>query len=76
MLTLLELTSVGWWEAVGGLYVQQQQRILDWSRLATGWWSQGRMVTSLYSVASRPPASCSSVLGTTQTVGVELFTGL
>ena len=31
MLTLLELTSVGWWEAVGGLYVQQQ-RILDWSR--------------------------------------------
>ena len=28
MLTLLELTSVGWWEAVGGLYVQQQ-RILD-----------------------------------------------
>ena len=76
MLTLLELTSVGWWEAVGGLYVQQQQRILDWSRLATGWWSQGRMVTSLYSVASRPPASCSSVLGSTQTVGVKLFTGL
>ena len=54
MMTLMVAHPLSWWEAVGGLYVQQQ-RILDWggSRLATGCWSQGSTVTSL---STRSPA--------------------